>query len=58
LNIVDKLMPIICFFGSRARGDYRDESDYDVVLLLKDYFDGDPVKTYFKAYEGLQRGCE
>ncbi|MEM1824475.1 MAG: nucleotidyltransferase domain-containing protein [Candidatus Nezhaarchaeales archaeon] len=44
----------LMLFGSRARGDYRDESDYDILLLLKDYFDGDPVKTYFKAYEGLR----
>ncbi|MEM3545736.1 MAG: nucleotidyltransferase domain-containing protein [Candidatus Bathyarchaeia archaeon] len=44
----------LMLFGSRARGDHRDESDYDILLLLKDYFDGDPVKTYFKAYEGLR----
>ncbi|MEM2617654.1 MAG: nucleotidyltransferase domain-containing protein [Thermofilaceae archaeon] len=44
----------LMLFGSRARGDYRDESDYDILFLLKDYFDGDPVKTYFKAYEGLR----
>ncbi|MEM1914654.1 MAG: nucleotidyltransferase domain-containing protein [Candidatus Nezhaarchaeales archaeon] len=44
----------LMLFGSRARGDYRDEGDYDILLLLKDYLDGDPVKTYFKAYEGLR----
>ncbi|MEM4752585.1 MAG: HEPN domain-containing protein [Sulfolobales archaeon] len=49
----DSLLGLI-LFGSRARGDYRDESDYDILLLLKDYFDGDPLKTYFKAYEGLR----
>ncbi|MEM4430986.1 MAG: nucleotidyltransferase domain-containing protein [Thermofilaceae archaeon] len=49
----DGLLGLI-LFGSRARGDYRDESDYDILFLLKDYFDGDPVKTYFKAYEGLR----
>ena len=26
-------------FGSRARGDFRDESDYDVAVFLRDFVD-------------------
>ena len=40
-------------FGSRARGDYRHESDYDILLVIKDYIEDDPMKTYFETYRNL-----
>lgn len=44
----------LLLFGSRARGDCRDESDYDFLLILKDYIEGDPMKTFFEAYRNLR----
>lgn len=49
----DNLLGLL-LFGSRARGDYRDESDYDFLLILRDYAEGNPMKTFFEAYRNLR----
>ena len=43
----------ILLFGSRARGDNRPDSDYDFLIVLKDYVTG-PVEDYFMAYRALR----
>lgn len=48
----DDLLGLL-LFGSRARGDHSDQSDYDILIVLKDYMSGDPIKTYFEAYRGF-----
>ena len=48
----DDLLGLL-LFGSRARGDYSDQSDYDILIVLKRYISGDPTKTYFEAYRGF-----
>lgn len=48
----DELLGLL-LFGSRARGDYSDQSDYDILIVLKGYISGDPTKTYFEAYRGF-----
>src|SRR3954453_5034538 len=34
----DRLEPVV-LFGSRARGDAREDSDYDIAVFLKDFAD-------------------
>jgi uncharacterized protein len=42
LNIVDMFRPVaIYLFGSRARGDYRNDSDFDILLVHRDSEDLD-----------------
>lgn len=41
----DRLERVI-LFGSRARGDARDDSDYDVAVFLKDLVAGDLPKRW------------
>lgn len=48
----DDLLGLL-LFGSRARGDHSDQSDYDILIVLKSYLSGDPIKTYFEAYRIL-----
>jgi len=43
----------VMLFGSRARGDHRPDSDYDLLMLLEDYEAG-PVEDYFTAYRALR----
>ncbi len=43
------------FHGSRARGDYRDDSDYDLLLISRDKID-DGVKTEL-AKDNIQIEC-
>ena len=40
----------VMLFGSRARGDYKSHSDYDIFVLLKDL----NKKDKFQAYEALR----
>lgn len=42
----------ICVYGSRAGGYARDESDYDILLILTDYLAG--VRYHYKAVDGKQ----
>ncbi|PCN51160.1 hypothetical protein B6U99_00855 [Candidatus Geothermarchaeota archaeon ex4572_27] len=44
----------VMLFGSRARGDYRDDSDYDILVLLSGYA-GDWLEEYMRAYAALRR---
>jgi len=48
----DKLVAVM-LFGSRARGDYRVDSDYDVFVLVDDYL-YNPIEDYFNAYRALR----
>lgn len=48
----DRLLAVM-LFGSRARGDCRPDSDYDIFVLLDDYV-SDPVRDYFSAYTALR----
>ena len=43
----------VILFGSRARGDYRPQSDYDFLVLLDSYLAG-PIDDYFSAYRALR----
>jgi len=47
-----KLLAVL-LFGSRARGDQRPDSDYDMLILLDEYMTN-PVKDYFSAYRALR----
>lgn len=42
----------ICIYGSRACGYARDDSDYDVLLILTDYSDG--VRYFYEKVNGNQ----
>ena len=53
LRIVDMLLKEfggrvvgVVFFGSRARGDFREDSDYDILVVLDDYRRGDDERAY------------
>ncbi|HID91389.1 TPA: HEPN domain-containing protein [Candidatus Bathyarchaeota archaeon] len=43
----------VMLFGSRARGDEREDSDYDVLILVSSYVWG-PLEDYFQAYRALK----
>src|SRR5215469_13034546 len=36
----------VVLFGSRARGDAREESDYDIAVFLRDYTPGTSTELY------------
>jgi len=43
MNIeIDKII----LFGSRARGDYREESDYDILIVTKEKLDWKKERVY------------
>jgi len=43
MNIeIDKII----LFGSRARGDYREDSDYDILIVTKEKFDKEKVENF------------
>jgi len=48
----DRLIAIM-LFGSRARGDFRVDNDYDIFVLVSDYISG-PIEDYFNAYKALR----
>ncbi len=41
---------LIVLFGSRARGDYTDSSDYD-ILVVSDELPGDPREAFDRLYD-------
>ncbi|MBV9247936.1 MAG: nucleotidyltransferase domain-containing protein [Acetobacteraceae bacterium] len=41
----DRLERVV-LFGSRARGDAREDSDYDVAVFLRDYVPGTTTELY------------
>ena len=47
-----KLIAVL-LFGSRARGDHRPDSDYDILVLLDGYLSSS-VDDYFMAYKALR----
>lgn len=40
-------------FGSRARGDYSVDSDYDIFVLVDNCL-YNPIEGYFNAYRALR----
>src|ERR1700738_1164630 len=55
-RLVDALHPErIYLFGSRARGDAHDDSDYDVLLLVHERT-GEGTEMESRAYGGLSGG--
>ena len=42
----------IILFGSRARGDYREDSDYDILIIVRERIDW---KTKNKLYARIHR---
>ena len=54
-QIVERVDPVaIYLFGSRARGDVREDSDYDLMIIVPDDFPAGRanVHTAFRAVEG------
>ncbi|MEO2116781.1 MAG: nucleotidyltransferase domain-containing protein, partial [Methanocaldococcus sp.] len=52
-KLKEKFKPYkIILFGSRARGDYLEESDYDLIIV-SDYFKGMPFLKRMKEVYGL-----
>jgi len=44
MNIeIDKII----LFGSRARGDYREDSDYDILIVTKEKLDRERLINFF-----------
>ncbi len=41
----------IILFGSRARGDYREDSDWDILVVTEDI----DRRTFWKLYIGVKR---
>lgn len=60
-RLVERLDPVaIYLFGSRARGDARADSDFDLLLVTRDE-DGEMGFDYDRAYQpvmGLGIGCD
>jgi predicted nucleotidyltransferase len=60
-RLVESLDPAaIYLFGSRARGDARADSDFDLLVVTRDQ-DGDAAFDYDRAYApllGLGVGCD
>jgi hypothetical protein len=51
---------VIYLFGTRARGDHRPDSDFDLLIVTKDA-DGEAGFNYDRAYApicGLGVGCD
>jgi len=42
----------IILFGSRARGDYREDSDWDILVITKEKLDRD---KFWKLYTSMKR---
>jgi predicted nucleotidyltransferase len=56
-QIVEKVDPVeIYLFGSRARGDARPDSDYDLMIVVRDDFPADQA-TPSKAFELISGRC-
>jgi uncharacterized protein len=45
-GIYDERLERIMLYGSRARGDAREDSDYDVAVFLHDYTPGTSTELY------------
>ncbi|RLG63329.1 nucleotidyltransferase domain-containing protein, partial [archaeon] len=42
----------IILFGSRVRGDYREDSDWDILVITKEKLDRD---KFWKLYTSMKR---
>ncbi len=48
--VVDKII----LFGSRARGDYRENSDWDILIVTKDKLHlNEKIELWYDIYRGL-----
>jgi predicted nucleotidyltransferase len=49
-DVTSQLIPgcRVLLFGSRSRQDYTPDSDYDFLIITKDYYDM-PQKRYFQS---------
>ena len=43
----------VILFGSRARGDEEENSDYDILVLISSYIQN-PLDDYFQTYKALK----
>lgn len=48
-NIVGENLQKIILFGSRARGDFRGDSDYDILIVLNNEISESSRKDLFKT---------
>jgi predicted nucleotidyltransferase len=54
-RLIDTLHPVrIYLFGSKARGEGGQDSDYDLMVLVNDEEAAPPVRRSRKAYEALR----
>ena len=55
LNQTDYKVNDIILFGSRARGDFRDDSDFDFAIIAQ--FDNEEMRDFFslRAWRGMGR---
>jgi predicted nucleotidyltransferase len=45
-GIYGRRLERVILYGSRARGDAREDSDYDIAVFLRDYTPGTAIELY------------